>query len=83
MDQKAGIRATMFLLGGISLVLFMINGSGILLAVGVSGFVLGLTDFGRRCPLALSLRYHYKTMMKKTRPGTSEEPEQAQHPHSA
>jgi hypothetical protein len=30
-----------------------------------AGLFLGITDFGRRCPLLLSARHHYASVRKK------------------
>ncbi len=64
MNNITNYRTWMFVLAGISFIVFF---SGLFahilfLAAAIFLLFLGLTNFGRQCPLLLSLRYQIKRM---------------------
>jgi len=61
-------RKLVFGLAGILIILFITKiAAGTFLVVGsIIAVFLGFTNFGRQCPLLLSLQYHINRMKSKT-----------------
>jgi hypothetical protein len=60
-------RWLMIIIGGIAALLFVMNvyASKWLVVIAAIGLTLGITNFGRQCPLMLSLHYILARLKKK------------------
>ena len=70
MKRASVVRYLLNGLGVIDVLMFLagIHSSGMLLALGVFAMFLGITDFGRQCPLILSARHIATRLRSKGRP---------------
>jgi hypothetical protein len=61
-------RGLSFAIAGAAAILVILNiiGSLWIYLIGAAALFLGVTDFGRRCPLVLSIRYLYARRRKRT-----------------
>jgi hypothetical protein len=67
-------RKLVFGLSGVLLFVFIteIAAGKLLLAVSIIALFLGFTNFGRQCPLLLSLHYHINRMKSKNKESITE-----------
>jgi hypothetical protein len=70
MQRAAVVRYLLNGLGVIDLLMFLagIHTSGMLLTLGLFALFLGITDFGRLCPLILSARHLAYQLRSKGKP---------------
>jgi hypothetical protein len=70
MQQKRLVRLILSGVGVIVLMIFLsgIYGSVLLLMLGLAFLFLGATDFGRQCPLILSVRHLVYRIQSKAKP---------------